>query len=231
MPPFKAGGANTAIQSAHNLAWKLAAVLGGAAGPRLLDTFHAERQPVGMFSARQSLTGPTFKVLNVDRAGPRLPSDEEVSMFNLLIGYRYRSEAVIVDDEPATADSSQLLLVDRLRGQPGTRVPHAWLHRIGERVSTLDLVGPKFTVLTGDDGAPWCASAADVAANLGVVVTAHRIGGASDVDGQWAATTGLASDAALLVRPDGVIGWRADSMPADPYRSLSQALSRILGRT
>src|SRR5262249_3052073 len=43
MPPFKAGGANTAIQSAHNLAWKLAAVLKGAAGPELLATYHAER--------------------------------------------------------------------------------------------------------------------------------------------------------------------------------------------
>ena len=40
MPPFKAGGANTAIQSAHNLAWKLAAVLQGTAGPALLGTYH-----------------------------------------------------------------------------------------------------------------------------------------------------------------------------------------------
>ena len=47
MPPFKAGGANTAIQSAHNLAWKLAAVLQGTAGPALLDTYHTERHPVG----------------------------------------------------------------------------------------------------------------------------------------------------------------------------------------
>ena len=39
MPPFKAGGANTAIQSAHNLAWKLAAVLHGTAGPRCLAPF------------------------------------------------------------------------------------------------------------------------------------------------------------------------------------------------
>ena len=47
MPPFKAGGANTAIQSAHNLAWKLAAVLGGTADPALLASYHAERHPVG----------------------------------------------------------------------------------------------------------------------------------------------------------------------------------------
>ena len=58
MPPLKGGGANTAIQSAHNLAWKLAATLNGTAGPGLLDTYHVERHPVGRFAARQSLTGP-----------------------------------------------------------------------------------------------------------------------------------------------------------------------------
>ena len=47
MPPFKAGGANTAIQSAHNLAWKLAAVVRGWAGAALLASYHAERHPVG----------------------------------------------------------------------------------------------------------------------------------------------------------------------------------------
>jgi len=73
MPPFKGGGANTAIQSAHNLAWKMAAVIDGAAEPALLDTFHTERHPVGSFSARQSLTGPTLKMLGLDREGPGLP--------------------------------------------------------------------------------------------------------------------------------------------------------------
>src|SRR4029077_15742080 len=79
MPPFKAGGANTAIQSAHNLAWKLAAVLGGAAGPELLGTYHDERHPVGRFAARQSLTGPTAAVLPLGDDGPQLPADEECS--------------------------------------------------------------------------------------------------------------------------------------------------------
>ena len=232
MPPFKAGGANTAIQSAHNLAWKLAAVITGAAEPTLLDTFHAERHPVGRFSARQSLTGPTLAVLGLDKEGPGLPTDEEVPMFNLLIGYQYRSTAVIAGDS-AIADASRLPLVDRLRGQPGTRVPHAWLHRGDHRISTLDLLGPGFTVLTGDAGDPWCASAAFASVALGVPVSAHRIGAASvivDVDGQWAARVGLTPEDALLIRPDDVVGWRVDNIPADPHGQLRQALSAILGR-
>jgi 2-polyprenyl-6-methoxyphenol hydroxylase-like FAD-dependent oxidoreductase len=39
-------GMNTDLQSAHNLIWKLAAVLNGAAGERLLDDYEAERRPV-----------------------------------------------------------------------------------------------------------------------------------------------------------------------------------------
>jgi len=46
-PPANGLGTNTSIQDAFNLAWKLAFVLGGQAGPRLLDSYHDERQPVG----------------------------------------------------------------------------------------------------------------------------------------------------------------------------------------
>ena len=125
MPPFKAGGANTAIQSAHNLAWKLAAVLDGTADPALLDTYHAERHPVGRFAARQSLTGPTVALLAVGDDRPQLPADEECSMFALLIGYRYHSAAIVNGEPPADPDAVQL--VGELRGQPGTRVPHVWI--------------------------------------------------------------------------------------------------------
>ncbi|BAT61136.1 3-(3-hydroxy-phenyl)propionate/3-hydroxycinnamic acid hydroxylase [Variibacter gotjawalensis] len=41
--PFGARGANSGVQDAENLAWKLAAVLKGEAGPRLIDSYEAER--------------------------------------------------------------------------------------------------------------------------------------------------------------------------------------------
>ncbi|MER5430120.1 FAD-dependent monooxygenase [Streptomyces sp. NPDC002588] len=46
-PPFNGLGSNTAVADGFNLAWKLAAVLSGRAGPRLLDTYSQERAPVG----------------------------------------------------------------------------------------------------------------------------------------------------------------------------------------
>lgn len=131
-------------------------------------------------------------------------------MFELLIGYRYASAAVVNGSgEPDTVQ-----LVGELRSQPGTRVPHVWVR---EGVSTLDLLGPGFTVLTGDER--WCAAAASAS------VAAHRVCG-----DEWAAVTGLAPEGAQLVRPDDFVGWRADALPADPEGELRQALTQILCR-
>ncbi len=214
MPPFKAGGANTAIQSAHNLAWKFAAVLDGTADPALLDTYQAERHPVGRFAARQSLTGPTVAMLAVTEDRPKLPPAEECSMFELLIGYRYRSAAVMDDD--AVGDPGGLDLVGELRAQPGTRLPHAW---VSDGVSTLDLLGTGFTVLTGDER--WRAAVTSVSAALDIPLPMHNIGDA---------IPGLAPEGALLVRPDDFVAWRADALPGDPETQLRQVLSAILGR-
>lgn len=215
------------MQSAHNLAWKLAAVLDGTADPALLATYHAERHPVGRFNARQSLTGPALAFLKLDDSRPQIPPEEEAPMFALLLGYQYRSTAV-VSDEPAYSD---IALVDELRGQPGTRVPHAWVVDAGKRVSTLDLLGPGFTLLTGDDGASWSDAATSASKALGVPISLRRIGTGVDVDGTWSAATGLASDGALLVRPDDFVAWRADALPQSPEDDLSQVMCQILGRT
>jgi putative polyketide hydroxylase len=43
MPPTGGFGGNTGIQDAHNIVWTLDAVLGGAAGCRLLETYDQER--------------------------------------------------------------------------------------------------------------------------------------------------------------------------------------------
>ncbi len=232
MPPFKAGGANTAIQSAHNLAWKLAAVLNGIANPALLATYHTERHPVGRFNARQSLTGPAQAFLRLDDNRPQLPADEEAPMFAVLIGYQYVSAAVVFDDV-TPADPHAVSLVEELRAQPGTRVPHVWVHRAGRRISTLDLVGPGFTLFTGSSGALWGSAADAVSALLNFPISVHSIGNDSeirDIEGRWAELTGLSPDQALLVRPDGFVAWRTSALPSSPEDRLGQVLCQILGR-
>src|SRR4029450_4185036 len=55
MPPAGGFGLNTGVQDVHNLAWKLAGVLRGWAGPALLATYDAERHPVGTVVKEQAL--------------------------------------------------------------------------------------------------------------------------------------------------------------------------------
>jgi putative polyketide hydroxylase len=235
MPPLKGGGANSAIESAHNLAWKLAAVLKGTAGPGLLDTYHAERHPVGRFAARQSLTGPAMSFLSLEDDRPKLPAEEDLPLFYMIAGYKYCSSAVVSDQAtPADPDAVQLVETEELRGEPGTRVPHAWVQGGGgPRVSTLDLLGRGFTLFVGSAGTPWTKAADAVCRSLGVSVDVRSIGADADfrdVDGRWAALTGLRPDAALLVRPDDFVAWRADNRPKSPENALNQAMCRILGR-
>jgi 2,4-dichlorophenol 6-monooxygenase len=67
-PPSNGLGSNTSVQDAYNLCWKLAHVLRGTAGPGLLDSYDAERSPIGrqiVLRANQSIEefGPIFAAL------------------------------------------------------------------------------------------------------------------------------------------------------------------------
>lgn len=69
-PPSNGLGSNTSIQDAFNLSWKLAAVLEGQAGEKLLDSFDTERAPVAkqiVTRANKSIGefGPIFKALGL----------------------------------------------------------------------------------------------------------------------------------------------------------------------
>ncbi|WP_030322767.1 FAD-dependent oxidoreductase [Streptomyces sp. NRRL B-3229] len=75
-PPSNGLGSNTSIQDAYNLAWKLKHVLDGSASPKLLDTYTAERAPVGkqvVTRANRSIgeTAPIFEAL--DGLSPQTP--------------------------------------------------------------------------------------------------------------------------------------------------------------
>jgi 2,4-dichlorophenol 6-monooxygenase len=70
-PPSNGLGSNTSVQDAYNLAWKLAYVLRGQAGEGLLDSYDAERAPVGkqiVLRANKSIEefGPIFAALGID---------------------------------------------------------------------------------------------------------------------------------------------------------------------
>lgn len=77
-PPVSALGLNTAFGDAHNLAWKLAYVLQERAPDRLLDTYEAERQPVGARVAEWALNGFRMRGL-IDAAIGLSPGQTEAN--------------------------------------------------------------------------------------------------------------------------------------------------------
>jgi putative polyketide hydroxylase len=236
MPPKLGLGANTAIQSAQNLAWKLAAVLKGAAAPQLLATYQTERHPVGRLASEQSLVGPAASVLTHGSDAKLLPAEKRVPFFSLMAGYRYRSHAVVDEGaDPSSRVATNLLdKPEELTGLPGTRVPHLWVERQGQRISTLDLLDGRFVLLVGPVGAPWQEATPRVADSLAVDLVAYRLGTDGDLldlDDGWQAKMGMSADGAVLVRPDGFVAWRTSTLPTSPERELEQVISSILCRS
>lgn len=235
MPAYKGLGVNTAIQSAQNLGWKLATVIRGQAAPQLLRTYQQERHPVGWFAARQSLTGPGAAWLPKGTKSEHVPLEKDLPLFYPIVGYRYRSQAILSEDA-AVSSQDEIVLLDReeLTGLPGTRVPHLWLEQQGQRISTLDLLDGRFVLLAGSNGAFWCEAAAAVKASLGIELMAYRIGPDADLldlENGWTAKMGVSPEGAVLVRPDGFVAWRTRTLTASAESVLEQVLSHILGRS
>jgi putative polyketide hydroxylase len=240
MPPKLGLGVNTAIQSAQNLAWKLAAVLKGHASPDLLSTYEAERRPVGRLAAEQSLAGPAASLLTKGNDDQLLPMEKRVPYFSLISGYRYRSRAIFSENSSPPLpgkeeDETELLQKpEALTGQPGTRVPHLWLERGGQRISTLDLLDGRFILLVGSGGASWQKAASVAVNSLGIALSAYWVGAEGDLidpEQSWQTKMDLPDEGAVLVRPDGIVAWRSRGVTADPSSSLLQVLSQVLCRS
>ncbi|MFJ3104720.1 FAD-dependent oxidoreductase [Streptomyces sp. NPDC086835] len=233
MSPTGAFGSNTGIQDAHNLAWKIAAVLDGSAGPELLDTYEQERLPVALAtSARASARSVEHSHPGYEPAPAAVAAGPRGGLLPVVLGYRYPRGAVLGTDPelPPVPDRIDF------SGAPGTRAPHMWLHRPGAegRLSTLDLYERSFVLLTGDGGKDWCAAAERVAGRLSVGLDAYRIGDGPEADlapeagADWAAVHGTAPEGAVLVRPDGFVAWRTAGPVPDAEAALYTALTSLL---
>ncbi|MCS0639598.1 FAD-dependent monooxygenase [Streptomyces sp. LP05-1] len=206
MPPSGGLGANTGIQDVHNLAWKLAAVLGGRAGAGLLDTYEPERRPVA------ELTCALSTRLQEERAGAGGgDAAARVGRIALGLGYRYESDAVLADAGPGES------------GRPGTRAPHLDLERDGRACSSIDVYGPHFTLVLGPGATPDGPGADHEW--LKVLRVGREL---ADPSGRWAAAHGVGDGGAVLVRPDGFIAWRVPLWDAESARELPGVLARVL---
>jgi putative polyketide hydroxylase len=231
MPPTGGFGLNTGVQDVHNLAWKIAAVLGGKADDKLLDSYHAERQPFGQIVTQNSLAN-AMSMGRSTRQSNALPRREFLNEQGLIFGACYQSMAVVPDGTPPVAvDDPVTEYVPS--GRPGSRAPHVWLMRGNEQISTIDLFGPHFVLLAGRDGDAWRRAAQGIGTSWPPLMafTVGKDGEVVDPDGNWHEAYGVDTDGAVLVRPDGHVAWRSRTGVSNPLEVLRAALDCLFGRT
>ncbi|AHK35735.1 hypothetical protein OPAG_06614 [Rhodococcus opacus PD630] len=234
MPTTGGLGMNTGIQDSFDLAWKLDAVLQGWADDRLLDSYDPERR--ACVAQTSSLASSIYQDWihtrtahqqfweaiaaggqEAQRARTQLGEAlvrtfrREFNNIPASLGYRYEGSPVCIPDGTPAAE------VDfeeyRPSARPGHRAPHVWL---APNVSTLDRFGPNFTLLiigrpvgTGD-------ALAIAASERSMPLSVQAITAPDTV----AALRAAYERTFILIRPDGHVAWRGDTLPADPGQIL-----------
>jgi hypothetical protein len=225
----------------HNAMWKLALCVRGLAGWSLLETYEHERREPAITTIEQCLQNhgnlarlaaayyyPASSDLSAEEA--ERASRRFGNHFGVEFGTVYRSAAV-VDDGTTPPDVDDDYSDYAPCATPGCRAPHVWLGNESEPVSTLDLFGAGFTVLTGPDGGMWRKAAAVAVRELGVPIASYAIGdpGLVDHTNAFFARYGIGRNGAVLVRPDGYVAWRNSTRPPDGA-PLIHAVGQILDR-
>ena len=181
-------------------------MLNGTPGRRLLETYEAERRPIGELTSEQAYTRYVLRLdpeLGKDDIQPFVPDPTSSSA----------TLSTLPPSSPRGTTTGPSTRPDEPSGRPGTRAPHVDL----EHGSTLDLFGRDFVVLSPSDA--WCRAAE------GGSLAAHRV-----EMPEFTEAYGTGAEGAVLVRPDGFIAWRARGPHEDGERELSSALARILDR-
>ncbi len=214
-------GMNTGLGDAVNLSWKLAAALEGWAGLDLLDSYQAERQPVARRIVHQATIMQSDVAIPADLAmiddatpeGERVRREvgadivrDRTQIFvsdGIVLGSGYDASPIVRGDGTPAPESSVTEYVPTTR--PGSRAPHAW---VTDAKSTVDLFGQKFVLLAFGGAQSDALGLAEAAATRAMPFEIIEI-----ADPEIAA---LFERKLVLVRPDGHVAWRGDTVPADP---------------
>lgn len=210
MTPRGGMGMNTAFLDGHNLGWKLAWILRGWAGAALLDSYEAERRPIGVHNTLGSM------------------GDSEKSIADGLtndLGITYTSG--VIQETVASVPNGDGF---HQSASPGARAPHLWIEHDSRRQSTLDLAGAQLTLLIGAAGQAWSTAAATIATSTPYPLVALRAGtDFHDPTGCFHEAHALPRTGALLVRPDGHVAWRSTPSSTPSVPALRSAVAGSLG--
>lgn len=221
-PPYGGYGINTGFEDARNLAWKLAAAVGGWAGPGLLDSYDAERRPVFASTARDFIEN----FIEEDRAFlHRYHPDRDRAEFEAAWTARTQGDPAVSSFEPNYRGSP--VVVGGPPGLPSARGEHVFEARAGHHLPPRTLsdgrnvyqaLGAGFTLVALDAEDATVAAFRDAAAAAGVPLTCLR-DDAGGERGDWKARL-------ILVRPDHFVAWTGgdDTEGSSPAAILAAAV-------
>ncbi|MBB6583954.1 FAD-dependent oxidoreductase [Ralstonia solanacearum] len=232
--PFGARGANSGLQDAENLAWKLRMVLNGEAPDALLDTYASEREQAADENIRHSTHSTDFIT-------PKSPVSRLFRDAVLRLAKHHAFARTLVNSgrlsTPTVLEGSPLLTPDDAPFSgplvPGAVAPDAPVRdREGRAGWLLSRLGGQFSVVrfcaAGEhvDAQPWPTLAVFPSGGIGPV--APGVIALEDVDGLAAQRYDARPGTTYLIRPDQHIcaRWRGTDAPA-----LAAALQRASGRT
>lgn len=219
-------GMNTGVGDAIDLSWKLAAVLQGWGGPKLLASYERERRPVGAnniaastFAANgrrkwRSMQQANIRDLTPEGANTRaelarvanIEQRKTNEMTGAELGYRYQGSPIIVD-EPGGPELNFMEYVPT--SWPGARLPHIWLEN-GDPIQDRIGAGAGYTLLRLGGATADTSGLARAFDALGAPFQML------DIEGQ--APRELYGCDLLLLRPDMHIAWRGNSAHPEPQR-------------
>ncbi|WP_345944785.1 FAD-dependent monooxygenase [Variovorax sp. dw_954] len=220
-PPMGGYGMNMGVADGVDLGWKLAAMVQGWGGPRLLDSYAAERAPLHRYVINEAVANHGTlghqlwqDGLEDDNAcgeklraavGARVASAKlrEFNTLGVVLGYRYENSPVIAGDGTEAPPPDFLNYVPSSR--PGHLAPHAWLH---DGTSLYDHFGQGFTLLDSGKANPDEIAAARKAAQAAGVPL-------QVIQPSEPGLPGLYRSRLTLIRPDQHVAWRGDTWPQD----------------
>jgi hypothetical protein len=227
---------NTGIQDAHNLAWKLAFVIQGAANEELLGTYDEERQPIAQANIDWSVSNAkrmrelreAIARADADRLAAALQDQvNHVGALGQDLGFRYSSGALVDDNGDApTLDP----VIYEPTASVGARAPHMWVEHAGARISTLDLFDHSYVLLASAGGRGWATAADRLATERSIPLESYVVGAGGDLvvdDVAFTELYGLSDSGAALIRPDGHVAWRAAALPRHPAADLTEVLGKL----
>ncbi len=221
-------GMNTGVGDAFDLGWKLAALLNGFGGAKLLDSYEQERRPVALANCAGSARHNGVRIRNGALYGAGLDNAEmarriaahgnlENESFGLEMGYSCHASPIVLPCPAEAPSADPVAYVPTTL--PGSRLPSVYLADGGNLHEHL---GPWFTLLCFES----CDAKgfAEAASALGLPLKIAHV----EVTGHEALYRGPA----LLVRPDQHIAWRGEpGAAAEANRILVHATGGMAGRT